>query len=412
MNRAATPPLAAAAPAWSAEPSGFDINELDRRFLENPFPTYRRLRDESPVHRNPDGTFLVTRYADVLTVLRDKRMSNDKTVTFMRTLGNTPVYEHHTHTMVFRDPPDHTRLRRLVSHAFTPKALAAMAPLIDRAVDQLLEENMRGGKMDMIGNFTYLLPLAVITYLMGVPTDQRDQFRRWSSAITASLEPKPSAETIATASTAVEEFKAYLADLADRRRKEPGDDLISLLVQAEEDGDRLTGLDLLHNAAFLLNAGHETTTNLVGNGMHAFFRFPDQLTRLRARPDLLEDAVEEMLRFDSPNQIGGRSPTEDFAFGDTVVPKGTFIWIANGAANHDDRVFDHPDRFDIARAPNKHVAFGHGIHLCLGASLARMEAKAAVHALVTRFPTLHPAGAPVRRLRARHRGFSSYPVAV
>lgn len=411
MTEAVETRAAAAGPDWAAEPGEFDLFRLDRRFLENPFPTYRRLRRESPLHRNADGTVLVTRFADVAAVLRDKRMSNDKTRDFARRLGpDSGIYEHHVHTMVFRDPPDHSRLRRLVSHAFTPKALAAHEHLIERAVAKLLDEKMADGAMDLIADFTYLLPLTVIGALMGVPTGETEQFRRWSSCVTASLEPTPPPAVIAAANAAVDEFKDYFERLAEERRRRPGDDLLTLLVQAEEDGDRLTGLDLVHNAAFLLNAGHETTSNLVGNGMHALFDHPEQLALLRRHPELAETAVEEMLRYDSPLQIGGRLPTEPVTICDTVIPAGTFIWISNGAANRDGEVFADPERFDITRADNRHLAFGHGIHLCLGATLARLEAKIAVRTLVARYPTLRRGGEPVRRLRARHRGFDSYKV--
>ncbi len=406
-------PSPAAGPAPRPAAVDFDINRLDRAFLEDPFPTYRRLREQSPLHRNADGTVMVTRYADVVAVLRDRRMSNDKARDFARKLrGDSAIFEHHIHTMVFRDPPDHTRLRRLVSHAFTPKALAAHEPLIERAVDALLTEKMAGGSMDLIADFTYLLPLSVIAALMGVPTDETAQFRRWSSAVTASLEPTTPPAVIDAGNAAVAEFKDYFDRLAQERRRRPGSDILSLLVQAEDEGDRLTGLDLVHNAAFLLNAGHETTSNLVGNGINALFDNPAQMALLRQHPELAESAVEEMLRYDSPLQIGGRLPTETVTFQDTAIPAGTFIWISNGAANRDDAVFPDADRFDIARDNSaRHVAFGHGIHLCLGASLARLEAKIAVRALVTRYPALRRNGEPVRRLRARHRGFDHYPVA-
>ena len=398
--------------AWAADPASFDIAKLDPRFLDDPFPTYAALRKHSPVHRNADGTFLATRYAEVELILRDPRMSSDQREAWRARLGESPIAEHNEYSMVFRDPPDHTRIRKLVAHAFTPRAMSLWEPRVCEVVDSLLDEAVKGGRMDLIGDFAYMLPLTVIAAMMGVPTSERHRFRRWSAGVTGSLEPRPTAAQIAEGNAVVEEFKEFLGALADERRKKPGEDLMSVLVAAEQDGDRLTGLDLVHNAAFLLNAGHETTSNLVGSGVNALFKNPDQLDVLRREPALSASAVEEMLRYDSPNQIGGRTPKEDIELGGVKVPAGKFVWISNGAANRDEAQFPNADRFDIRRTPNRHVAFGHGIHTCLGAALARLEARVAIERLVTRFPKLRPDGAPVRRPRARHRGFSSFPVAV
>jgi cytochrome P450 len=224
--------------------------------------------------------------------------------------------------------------------------------------------------------------------------------------------PQPSETVIAAGNAAVDEFKAYFAALAERRRTEPQDDLMTLLVQDEGEGAPLDDLDLVHNAAFLLNAGHETTANLIGNAVDALFRFPDQLALLRSRPELSETAVEEFLRYDSPNQLGGRRATVELELRGVRVPAQTFIWISNGAANRDPAQFPEPDRLDIARHPNRHLAFGHGIHLCLGAALARTEAKIALQRLVCEHPALRANGAPLHRLHPRYRGFLSYPIAV
>jgi cytochrome P450 len=407
MNEA-TPP-----PDWSADPSKFDLARVDPRFLENPFPTYARLRAESPVHRNPDGTYFVTCYHEVAEVLRSKEMSSDKKAQMTARFGiDAPITEHNLNVMVFVDPPDHTRIRKLVAHAFTNRALARWERVVEEVVDRLLAEALADGEMDLIQDFAYLLPLTVIGDMMGVPTEDRERFKHWSTMVTASLEPSAGQNIVAEANAAVEDFKSYLGALAEERRKRPGDDLMSLLVQAEEEGETLSELELLHNAAFLLNAGHETTSNQIGNGIHALFAFPEQHALLRDRPDLAASAVEEMLRYDSPNQIGGRQPITDTTFRDTTVPACTFVWISNGSANRDPAMFPEPDRFDIQRTPNKHVAFGHGIHLCLGAALARLEGRVAIRRLVCDYPKLRAAGPPVRRQRARHRGFNQYPVAV
>ena len=399
-------------PMWAADPASFDLKDLDARFLDYPFPTYARLRAESPIHRNSDGSFFVTCYDEVAAVLNGRAMSSDKKAPLSGVFGpDAPIYEHHANVMVFLDPPDHPRVRGLVAHAFRTRALASWEPKVEQAVDELLSDALVDGEMDLIGDFAYLLPLTVIGQMLGVPTDDRERFKTWGASVTASLEPNPSQEVIDRANAAVEDFKGYLGELADRRRRKPGDDLMSILVSAEEDGQALTEVELLHNAAFLLNAGHETTSNLIGSGMDALFRHPDQLELLRERPDLVPSAVEEMLRFDSPNQIGGRLALEDVTLRDTTVPANTFVWVSNGAANRDAAAWQEPDRFDITRNPNPHLAFGHGPHLCLGAALARLEARVALQRLV-RFGDLRPAAQPVRRPRARHRGFLSYPVAV
>ena len=397
---------------WAADPASFDLNDLDARFLDYPFPTYARLRSESPIHRNSDGSFFVTCYDEVAAVLNGRAMSSDKKAPLSGVFGpDAPIYEHHANVMVFLDPPDHPRVRGLVAHAFRTRALASWEPKVERAVDELLSDALVDDEMDLIGDFAYLLPLTVIGQMLGVATDDRERFKTWGASVTASLEPNPSQEVIDAANAAVEDFKGYLGELADRRRREPGDDLMSILVSAEEDGQALTEVELLHNAAFLLNAGHETTSNLIGSGMDALFRHPDQLELLRERPDLVPSAVEEMLRFDSPNQIGGRLALEAVTLRDRTVPANTFVWVSNGAANRDATARHEPDRFDITRNPNPHLAFGHGPHLCLGAALARLEARVALQRLV-RFVDLRPAAQPVRRPRARHRGFLSYPVAV
>ncbi len=396
---------------WAADPASFDLNDLDARFLDYPFPTYARLRDESPVHRNSDGSFFVTCYDDVAAVLNGRAMSSDKKVPLSGVFGpDAPIYEHHANVMVFLDPPDHPRVRGLVAHAFRNRTLATWQPKVERIVDDLLAESLTDGHMDLITDFAYLLPLTVVGEMLGVPTHDRERFKVWGAAVTASLEPNPAQQVIDDANAAVDDFKSYLGELADRRRREPGDDLMSILVSAEEDGERLTEQELLHNAAFLLNAGHETTSNLIGNGMDALFRHPEQLEMLQDRPELVESAVEEMLRYDSPNQIGGRLALEEVTIRGETIPANTFVWVSNGAANRDPGTYDRADRFDITRDPNSHLAFGHGPHLCLGASLARLEARAAFRRL-SQLRDLEPAAPPVRRPRARHRGYLSYPIA-
>lgn len=396
---------------WAADPGEFDIYKLDPRFVAYPYPTYARLRAESPVHRNSDGSFLVTRYEDVAWVLRDPRMTSQKAREFTPVYGETPLLEHYLHLMVFFDPPRHSRVRKRLAHAFTPRALQNWERFVDEAVAELLEDALADRRMDLITDFAFMLPIAVIAKMLGVPREDQERFRHWSTAVTKPMVPKPSPEAISEGSVAVEEFKAYFRDLAERRRREPRDDLMTLLVQGEED-EPLDELDLLHNAAFLLNAGHETTMNLLGNALAALFRFPEELARLRRSPELVETAVEEFLRFDSPNQLGGRRATEDVVLRGTAIPANTFIWIANGAANRDSDQFSEPEKLDVGRQPNRHLAFGHGIHLCLGANLARMEAKVALRRLVCEHSGLAPDGEPTHRLHPRYRGYTSFPISV
>lgn len=402
---------AGAGSGWAADPKAFDIFKLDSRFVADPYPTYARLRREDPVHRNSDGSFLVTRYDDVAWVLRHPQMSSDKTRELPPVYGQTPLLEHYLHLMVFVDPPRHTHIRKRLANAFTPRALKTWEVFVEQAVREILDEALADGRMDLISDFAFLLPIAVIGKMLGVPPEDQVRFRRWSTGVTRPMVPSPSADLIREGSDSVEEFKAYFRDLAEKRRREPRDDLMTIMVGTDRD-EPIEELDLIHNAAFLLNAGHETTMNLLGNALAALFRFPDRLARLRAEPALIDTAVEEFLRFDSPNQLGGRRTTADLELRGVSIPANTFIWISNGAANRDSDQFADADTLDLARQPNRHLAFGHGIHLCLGANLARMEARAALRALVCGYPRLRPDGEPVSRMHPRYRGFTSFPLAV
>jgi cytochrome P450 len=397
--------------AWSADPASFDIMKLDLRFIEDPFPTYARLREASPVHRNPDGSYFLTRYADVRALLTDERMTSDKSLEFPKLFGDTPYLEHLLHLMVFVDPPRHSRIRRRLSYAFAPKAIATWEGFIVEVVDELIGNIRERKRFDLISDYAYSLPVAVIARLLDVPKLDRALFGRLCAAITGPLNHAPSPESIKTGSDAVEEFKAYFRELIAARRRTPGTDLISVMLEVQDDdGNRLSELELLHNCAFLLNAGHETTCNLIGNAVKALFQFPGEMQRLRRDSNLAESAVEEFLRYDSPNQLGGRRAKEDVEYGGVRIPAKSFIWISNGAANRDGAQFPDPDRLDIGRQPNRHLAFGHGIHLCLGANLARLEGKHAIVRLIGAFPELHPEAPPVSRGHPRYRGLRSFAV--
>ncbi len=379
---------------------------LERGFLDDPFPRYHALRRFAPLKRLPDGSVFVSRYADVALCYRDPRMSSDKKAEFGPKFGiGTPLYRHHTTSLVFNDPPLHTRVRKLLAAAFTPR--------IEAVVDGLLAEHAERGRMDLVEDFAFRLPVEVICDMLGVPTGERTPFRRYSLAILGALEPVAGPERQAAGNAAVVEFFAYLDSLIAERRKRPPDDrdVLGTLIHGEVDGERLSHDELVQNCIFLMNAGHETTTNLIGNTVDALLRFPDELERLRADPGLIKSCVEEGLRFESSNQLGNRRVMADIEIGGERLAAGTYIHIGIGAANRDPAQFADPDRFDAGRESNRHFAFGSGMHMCLGAVLARMEGTIAIGRLVSRLDGLARDGNFERGGRARFRGFSKYPVA-
>jgi cytochrome P450 len=392
----------------------FDLSAPPDEFYEDPFPTYQALRHWDPVHRGPDDSYFLTRYDDVVAVYRDhQRFSSDKRVEFAPRFGESPLYEHHTSSVVFRDPPDHTRIRKLFAPAFTPRALTALQGRVVTLVDSLLDRAAARGGMNVVEDFAAALPVALIGDMLGVPGDERGPLRDWSLAILGALEMAPGAERLETGNRAVEEFKAYLRRLIAERRRRPSQDpgeILSALIAAEDAGDRLTEIELLHQCIFLLNAGHETTTNLIANAVAALIEHPSEWTRLRADPGLLQSAVEEFLRYQSPNQLGNRRLVADAVVGGVAMPAGTLVTLGIGAANRDPAQFPEPDRLDLGRTPNRHMAFITGIHACAGMWLARMEGHVALGRLAARFERLRAVAPPVRARRARFRVVSSFPI--
>ena len=392
----------------------FDLSAPSDDFYEDPFPTYHALRHWDPVHRGPDGSYFLTRYDDVVAVYRDhQRFSSDKRVEFAPRFGDSPLYEHHTSSVVFRDPPDHTRIRKLFAPAFTPRALTALQGRVVTLVDSLLDRAAARGGMNVVEDFAAALPIALIGDMLGVPGDERGPLRDWSLAILGALEMAPGAERLETGNRAVEEFKAYLRRLIAERRRRPSQDpgeILSALIAAEDAGDRLTEIDLLHQCIFLLNAGHETTTNLIANAVAALIEHPSEWTRLRADPGLLQSAVEEFLRYQSPNQLGNRRLVADAVVGGVAMPAGTLVTLGIGAANRDPAQFPEPDRLDLGRTPNRHMAFITGIHACAGMWLARMEGHVALGRLAVRFERLRAVAPPVHARRARFRVVSSFRI--
>jgi cytochrome P450 len=400
----------------------FDIKRLDGSFLDDPFPVYHALREHDPVHRMPDGSYFLSRYDDCAAVYRDpETWSSDKKIDFRPSLGESSLYEHHTTSLVFNDPPYHTRVRKLLAPAFTPRALKALQPRIEALVDRLLDRAAERGTIDLIGDLAAAIPLQLIGDMLGIPELERAPLRDWSRAILGALEPVLTEQQLQRGTRAVDDFKLYLRELIERRLREQKSDegeILSKLIAASEwapgggPGERLSELELLHNCIFLLNAGHETTTNLIGNGVDLLIRNPDALQELRLHPELIEIAVEEFLRLESSNQLGNRRAAKDTCIADVQMPTGTYVHLGIGAANRDPAQFPDPDRLDIRRSPNRHLAFGLGIHTCAGNSLARMEAQVAIGKLVARFKTIKRVGQPTRGGRARFRGFLHYPVAV
>jgi len=392
----------------------FDLRHLSPEFYANPYPVYHALRAHEPVKRMPDGSLFLTRFRDVQAVYRDpKTFSSDKTVEFRPKYGDSPLYTHHTTSLVFNDPPRHTRVRKLIAGALTARAIAAMEPGLVQLVDGLLDAAAERGRIDLIGDFASAIPVEIIGNLLDVPHAERAPLRDWSLAILGALEPSLTDAQFERGNRAVSEFVDYLRGLVARRRREPGDpqhDVLTRLIQGEAGGEQLSEEELLQNCIFILNAGHETTTNLIGNGLVTLTEWPDQRAALLAEPSLIESAIEECLRYESSNQLGNRMTTVDTEIGGQPVARGTPVTLCIGAANRDPEQFAEPDRFDIRREPNRHLAFGFGIHQCAGLSLARLEARIAIGRFVRRYPSYRLDGQPTRGGRVRFRGFAEVPL--
>ncbi len=367
--------------------SGVAYTPLSPRVYTDPYPLYDRLRTRDPVHWSVlMGSWVVSRYADVDAILRDhKRFSNDpRQRRDARTLPASTMTSGEQ-SMLFSDPPDHTRLRALVNKAFTPQAVSALEPRIRAIVAELLDAIADPAAFDLIEALAYPLPVIVMAELLGVPPEDRVQFKVWSDQRARALEPTMTSSERRAAERAGEALDAYFLDIIKKRRVEPRDDLISALVAVEEAGDRLTQGELLVMLRLLLVAGNETTTNLIGNGMLALLRHPDQFQALRGDPGLMPSAVEELLRYDAPVQVDGRTALQDMTLHGRTIQRGEGLVLLIGSANHDPEVFSQPERLDITRDEANHIAFGRGIHHCLGAPLARLEGRIAFEMLLERF---------------------------
>jgi cytochrome P450 len=371
------------------------FNPLSPEFIRNPYPHYERLRTTDPMHVTPLGAFVASRHAEVSLVLRDKRFGKEHVLRTIRRYGpncmDEPAFRSMSHMMLVQDPPDHTRLRGLVVKAFTARRVEDMRPRIQQIVDETLDRIIPDGKMDLIEDFAFRLPVTVICDMLGIPEDHREAFYTRARVGGRILDPVPmSAEEIQQANAGSMMSEMYFQQLFELRRKTPGDDLTTQLVQAEEEGSKLSNEELTANIILLFGAGHETTVNLIGNGLLALHRNPDQLALLKANPELITNAVEEFLRYDSSVQLTGRVALEDVDdVGDKRIPKGENVLCLLGSANHDPAVYpDHPERLDITRPNVRPLSFGGGIHFCLGAQLARIEAEIAITTLLRRLPDL------------------------
>ena len=395
---------------------GFDLEKLTQEFYADPYPTYRALREHAPVKRMANGSYFLTRYDDLLAAYKNTRtFSSDKKKEFTPKYGVSPLYDHHTTSLVFNDPPAHTRVRRLIMGALSPRAIAEMEPALRTLVNRLLDALAGKSEVDLIADFAAAIPIEVIGNLLDVPPDEREPLRNWSLAILGALEPVIGAEAFARGNDAVREFLSYLETLVARRRVKPGDpdrDVLTRLIQGETGGERLTEQELLHNCIFLLNAGHETTTNLIGNGLVTLAHHDAEKAKLIENPALIKTAIEEMLRYESSNQLGNRMTTEKIQLGSVELAPGTAVTLCIGAANRDEKQFSHAETFDVSRSPNRHLAFGSGAHQCAGMALARLEGAVAISGFLARFPRYTLKGSPVRGGRVRFRGFLSVPCTI
>ncbi len=392
---------------WERLESGVVFDLTSKEVLANPYPTYQRLRERDPVHRmRLVDAWVLTRYDDVQAVLQDhRRFSNQEAGAGDRAYTKD-------RSMLDLDPPDHTRLRSLVSKAFTPRSVAALGPRIEKIVEELLDEVEGKERIDLIDSFAFPLPIIVIAEMLGVPAEDLDRFKDWSNDIVLSLEPILTREQRDRFRRSEEELYAYFEGNIAKRRRDPQDDLVSALIAAEEEGDRLSHGELLATLLLLLVAGNETTRNLIGNGMLALLRNPEELQRLRGQPDLLEPAIDELLRYDSPVQLDGRTAREDVEIGGKLIRAGQQVVSVVGGANRDPAAFSEPDRLDIGRKEKSHISFGRGIHYCLGASLATLEGRIAFEGLLERYSSIRLAAEPQQRKQVVLRGVEDLVVDV
>ena len=384
----------------------FDLYNPPSDFINNVYKYYNLLREKSPIHKNSDGSYILTRYKDLVGVYRNfKVWSSDKRSEFGAKFGSSPLFEHHTTSVVFVDPPDHTRIRKIFQQAFTPKSILSLERNINKLVDSYLVIMHEKKKFDFVSDFSFRLPVDVVCSVLGVPSEDRHLIRDWAHKILGALEPKLTNKQLDEGSSAVINFKQYLKDQIKFRKTHKhinkANEVLSLLIEAE--GLELSETELLHQCIFMLNAGHETSTNMLSHGLNELIKHKDQYKLLQKEPGRIDTAIDEILRFQPPIQINNRRCLEKTKLGNVVVPEGTSVHMIIAGANRDPLQFFKPETFDISRSPNRHLSFGLGIHICAGINLARVEAKVAFQSLMSSFREINLLKKPKVANRIRFR---------
>ena len=393
----------------------FDLYNPPSDFINNVYKYYNLLREKSPIHKNSDGSYILTRYKDLVGVYRNfKVWSSDKRTEFGAKFGSSPLFEHHTTSVVFVDPPDHTRIRKIFQQAFTPKSILGLERNINKLVDSYLVMMHAKKKFDFVSDFSFRLPVDVVCSVLGVPSEDRHLIRDWAHKILGALEPKLTHKQFNEGSSAVINFKQYLKDQIKFRKTHKdinkANEVLSLLIEAE--GLELSETELLHQCIFMLNAGHETSTNMLSHGLNELINHKDQYKLLQKEPGRIDTAIDEILRFQPPIQINNRRCLEKTKLGDVVVPEGTSVHMIIAGANRDPLQFFKPETFDISRSPNRHLSFGLGIHICAGINLARVEAKVAFQSLMSSFREINLLKKPKVANRIRFREIKEMQIEV
>jgi len=393
----------------------FDLFNPPSDFIDNVYKYYNLLRENSPIHKNSDGSYILTSYKDLVGVYRNfKIWSSDKKTEFGAKFGASPLFEHHTTSVVFVDPPDHTRIRKIFQQAFTPKSILGLEKDINKLVDSYLVMMHEKKKFDFVSDFSFRLPVDVVCSVLGIPSEDRQLIRDWAHKILGALEPKLTSKQLDEGSSAVVNFKQYLKDQIKFRKTHKdvnkANEILSLLIEAE--GLELSETELLHQCIFMLNAGHETSTNMLSHGLNELINHRDQYNLLQKEHRRIDTAVDEILRFQPPIQINNRRCLEKTILGDIMVPEGTSVHMIIAAANRDPSQFFEPEIFDISRSPNRHLSFGLGIHICAGINLARLEAKVAFQSLLSSFKEINLLKKPNIANRIRFREIKEMQVEV
>ncbi len=393
----------------------FDLYNPPTDFIDNVYKYYKLLREKSPIHKNPDGSYVLTTYKEIVSVYRNfKIWSSDKKTEFGAKFGASPLFEHHTTSVVFVDPPDHTRIRKIFQQAFTPKSIRGLEKDIIKLVDSYLITMHEKKKFDFVSDFSFRLPVDVVCSVLGIPSEDRGLIRDWAHKILGALEPKLTPKQLDEGSTAVVNFKQYLKDQIRFRKNHKeinkAHEILSLLIEAE--GLELSETELLHQCIFMLNAGHETSTNMLSHGLNELINHGDQFELLQKEPKRIDTAIDEILRFQPPIQINNRRCLETTMLEDVTIPEGTPVHMIIAGANRDPSQFFEPEIFDISRSPNRHLSFGLGIHICAGINLARLEAKVAFLRLMSSFKEINLLKKPNIAKRIRFREIKEMQVEV